>query len=123
VNKKRSGRHPLPNRTKLLLTQIPRAVRLPLKYTVVGPKGFLERTSGSGETVDIVNGMLHLRADGTLPLGALVEVVIPWQIPLEGEVRLKLLIRGRVVQSEKAVIMLKIEQHEFRTAGSMKPRA
>ena len=69
------------------------------------------------------NGIL-LITDNVLPPGFLVEVEIDWPARLADGVLLKMIVRGKVVRSEKDDIALagvRILRYAFRTAGVPAP--
>jgi hypothetical protein len=47
-----------------------------------------------------------------------LEVSISWPVELNGQVPLKLVVRGRVVRSVEGVAAIEINQREFRTQAS-----
>jgi|HubBroStandDraft_6_1064221.scaffolds.fasta_scaffold1915333_1 hypothetical protein len=61
-----------------------------------------------------------LITDGVLPAGLLVEVEIDWPARSNDGVPSKMIVRGKVVRSEKnriAFAGVRILRYEFRTAG------
>ena len=65
-----------------------------------------------------------LVTDKVLPAGLLVEVEIDWPARSADGVPLKMIVRGKVVRSEKndvALAGVRISRYEFRTAGVEAP--
>ena len=80
-------------------------------------RGHIER-HGTGHTLNIGSGGVLLETDPPLPVGHSLELVIHWPFLLEGVCPLKLWMRGRIVRSDGQGIAIKINHHEFRTAGA-----
>jgi hypothetical protein len=86
-----------------------------LEYRVLG-LGHAE--GGSGITVDMSSSGLLLATDRVLSPGLKVELQIHWPAKLDGRVRLKLVVFGKVIRvaSEGAMQAgVRIERYEFRT--------
>jgi hypothetical protein len=65
------------------------------------------------------SGVLLITA-GVLAPGRLIEVEIDWPARLDDDVPLKMVVRGKVVRSEKSDVALagvRILRYDFRTAG------
>jgi len=70
---------------------------------------------GSGRTIDLSSSGLSFIADRPLPIGQNLVVSIDWPVPLDGSVKLQLIMSGIVVRTNGTVTALKIRRHEFRT--------
>ena len=63
-----------------------------------------------------------LFVDGqTLILGTKVEAEVDWPVKLDGQVPLKLIVRGSVVRFENGCVALALRDREFRTRTPQKP--
>jgi hypothetical protein len=89
-----------------------------VRYQVIGRgvfEGFL-----TGKTVNMSSGGVLLATDRVLTPGLRVQLEVDWPVKLNDEVKLKLVIRGKVVRSEEGVVALagvKISRHTFHTAS------
>ena len=72
---------------------------------------------GFGRTVNLSSGGVLFEADCRLPASGPIELAMNWPY-LDGVVTLKLVVSGSIVRSDAKAIAVKVEQHEFRTAGA-----
>ena len=91
-------------------------IALELQYKLLN-KGRLERI-GFGRTVNISSDGVLFEADCRLPAGGPIELAMNWPYLLDGVVTLKLVMSGHVVRSDARAIAVKVEHHEFHTAGT-----
>ncbi|HYM05729.1 MAG TPA: PilZ domain-containing protein [Terriglobales bacterium] len=89
-------------------------VALELQYKLLDRRR-VERL-GVGRTVNISSGGVLFEAEGPLP-GGPVELGINWPFLLDGVTKLKLIMSGQIVRTDAKTIAVKVEHHEFRTAG------
>jgi len=73
---------------------------------------------GFGRTVNMSSGGVLFESDCRLPASGPIELAMNWPYLLDGVVTLKLVVSGRIVRSDAKAIAVKVEQHEFRTAGA-----
>lgn len=73
---------------------------------------------GQGRTTWIGSKCLVFVANGELPKYGRIEVSLLWPVVLEGGVRLKLVIRGRVYEKEGDRITVAISRFEFHTRAA-----
>ena len=90
-------------------------VQLAVRYKAYDGRGNL--LTGETITNDISSGGVCLQGGMDLPLGADVQLGITWPYRLEGVCRLKLVVFGRVVRSNRGTTAIKTQRYEFRTAG------
>jgi hypothetical protein len=96
-------------------------ITLDLKYKLL--KGRRVEHLGCGRTLNISSGGVLFEANDTLEgkdisnTNGLVELVMDWPLLLQKVCALKLVVRGRIVRHDTRRLALRIEQHEFRTAG------
>src|SRR5260370_11042032 len=86
-----------------------------VRYRVVGVEVF-----SRGKTVNMSSGGMLLAIDRVLSPRLLVEVEVDWPVKLADQVSMKLVVRGRIVRSEKndvALARLKISRYTFHTAS------
>ena len=76
------------------------------------------RTLGIGKVVDISSKGVRFTTEGALNRGTRIELSMSWPARLNDTSRLKLVIYGCVVRSEKSAAAMRIEQYEFRTRAS-----
>src|SRR5438045_6416917 len=91
--------------------------RLPIerevRYKVLGT----ERT-GRGKTIDMRSaGVLFTTASGLME-GDKIELVIDWPVQLEGRLRLKMVMFGRVVRAEEKQAAITISRYSLRTRAA-----
>jgi PilZ domain-containing protein len=90
-----------------------------VRYRIIG-RGANEPFS-HGKTINMSGNGILLSTDSLLPTGFLVEVEIDWPATLADGVPLKMVVRGKVVRSEKKDVALagvKILRYTFHTAGA-----
>ena len=89
-----------------------------VRYRLVGRGAF--EVFSYGKTVNMSGNGILLVTDSVLPPGFLIEVEIDWPARLPDDVPLKMVVRGKVVRSEKTDVALagvKILRYAFHTAG------
>jgi hypothetical protein len=81
-----------------------------------------ERQNGAkvcgGKTVNISSTGVLFWAQEPVKRGKRLGLSISWPAQLDGECELKLVVTGRVVRCEGALVAIEIERYEFRTQGS-----
>jgi hypothetical protein len=95
-------------------------IELEVEYRVLS-KGRSQH-HGSGKTRNISSGGVLFEALGSAPEGTSIELMLSWPFLLEGVCPLRLVMRGRIVRSDVRGIAIQSNYHEFRTAGSRKPK-
>ncbi len=75
--------------------------------------------AGSGTTINISSGGVLFRSAESVPADSRIEVTLSWPFSLEG-CALKLVLRGRVVRSNREATAIRVLQYEFRTAGLLR---
>jgi hypothetical protein len=73
---------------------------------------------GTGKTVNISSTGVLFSASKPVMLGKRLELSISWPVRLDGECRLKLVVRGRVVRCEGTLVAIEMEKSEFHTQGT-----
>ena len=89
-----------------------------VRYRVIGRDVF--EAFSNGKTVNMSGSGILLITDSVLPPGFLVEVEIDWPARLSDGVPVKMVVRGKVVRSEKRDVALagvRILRYAFHTAG------
>ncbi len=76
-------------------------------------RGRAERL-GSGTTLDVSSRGVLFRADDSLPAGSYVELALKWPFLLKGVYPLTLVMRGRVVRSDRRGMAVRTRDHELR---------
>ena len=96
-------------------------ISLELQYKVL--KGRHVEHFGGGRTVNISSGGVLFETSDFPKMNRdaveseTVELALDWPLLLEKVCAMKLVVRGRIVRRDRSRLALKIEQHEFRTAG------
>ena len=90
-------------------------IRLDLRWKLVRRRRVLE--SGTGYTIDLSSGGVQFEAGRPLPMGFQVELSVAWPILLDSVSPLQLVVQGKVVRSRYGRTAVRMDQHEFRTAG------
>jgi hypothetical protein len=93
-----------------------------LRYKILG-RG-KNSPCGSGNTISMSSKGVQFTTEDQLTVGLPVELSIHWPVLLNGVCPMKLMVYGLVMSSPlpirgKYVTSLKIEKHEFRTAGPL----
>jgi len=91
-------------------------IGLNLQYRVLARR--IKRPFRRGKTVNMSSHGILFVDNQTLTQGTKVEAEVDWPVKLNGEVPLKLIVRGSVVRLEKGRVALAIKNHEFRTCKS-----
>ncbi len=83
-----------------------------IRYKVTNRKS--EDETGPGRTVNMSSsGVLFATEASHIAM----ELAISWPARLNNTVALKLVVRGRVVRSERGMVAVEIERYGFRTQG------
>ena len=85
---------------------------LTVRYAI---KGNLQ--AGSGRTIDLSSSGISFVADRPLRIGQGLNLSIDWPVPLDGGVRLQLVMSGDIVRTDGTRTALQIRRHEFKTRG------
>ena len=72
---------------------------------------------GSGRTMDLSEDGVRFDNDHEVPEHTLVELRISWPVPLQERCPLELVIRGRMIRSDRRGAVVHIETCEFHTCG------
>ena len=91
-------------------------IALELQYKLLNKKQI--KRFGFGRTANMSSGGVLFESDCRLPASGPIELAMNWPYLLDGVVTLKLVVSGRIVRSDAKAIAVKVEQHEFRTAGA-----
>jgi hypothetical protein len=78
---------------------------------------------GSARTLNISSGGVLLEADDLLPSSGPIRLMVNWPFVLDEVCPLKLVIDGHIVRYEGNRIAIRIEHHEFHTAGARSQKA
>ena len=90
-------------------------IRLDLRWKLVRRRRVLE--SGAGYTVDLSSGGILFEAGRQLPVGFHLELWVSWPIMLHSVSPLQLFVRGKIVRAQNGRTAVRMQQHEYRTAG------
>ena len=96
-------------------------IKLDLQYKLIS--GGRVQHLGCGRTLNMSSGGILFEADdfrevtNILRDSGAIELVLDWPLVLREVCLLKLVVRGRIVRQDTERLALRIEQHEFRTAG------
>jgi hypothetical protein len=90
-------------------------IQLDVRWKLVRRQRVLE--SGAGYTVDLSSGGILFEAGRQLPAGFRVELAVSWPIMLRSVSPLQLVVRGKIMRSQDGRTAIRMQQHEFRTAG------
>ena len=71
--------------------------------------------TGAGKVINMSSSGIAFTGETIFTPGTLMELSVGWPVLLQGEIAMKLVIKARVVWSERQVTALEILQHEFRT--------
>ena len=74
--------------------------------------------TGVGKTANLSSGGVCFTTQDILPVGVSVELAISWPVLLNGSCRMRVIIYGHVIRSDKGTAAVAIHRHEFRTQGS-----
>lgn len=79
--------------------------------------------TGEGWLLNISSGGLLFYCDTALPVGKVIDLMVPWPALLHGSCPLQLRLQGRVLRSGRPGTAVRIQRYEFRTAvrKSQKP--
>ena len=91
-------------------------LELDVRWKLMHRRKVLE--SGTGRTRDLSSHGILFEAGRGIPAGSQIEAAIAWPARLHGVAPLKLLAVGRVVRSDLGCTAIRVERHEFRTAGA-----
>ena len=96
------------------------AARFPIeretRYKLLTSDGINEE--GTGKSINISSGGILFTTDCHLQPGIGLEVTISWPVLLDSEVRLRLVVLGRVVRSGGGNAAMAISRYEFRTQAA-----
>ena len=87
-----------------------------VRYRLVQAKTMAAK--GVGLTVDISSGGIQFTTNERLPVGRMVEVAMSWPARLNGTCPLQFVARGRVLRSDGATAVVRIQRYEFRTRAA-----
>src|SRR5947209_7153473 len=85
-----------------------------VRYNVLGVKK-RKIGAGTGKTIDMSSGGVLFTTTADLSEGDRVELAIDWPAKLHGELRLKLVVLGRVVRAEDKKAAMTISRYTFKT--------
>jgi hypothetical protein len=91
-------------------------ISLSVDYKLLS-KGRVERL-GSGQTLNMSTGGVCFRCMDPLPPDRSIELMMDWPFLLEGVCPLRLVMRGRIVRIDGWRVAVRVQHHEFRTAGA-----
>jgi hypothetical protein len=90
-------------------------IALQLQYRLI--RNGRIQSLGFGRTINIGSHGILFEADDVVPTSGQMELALIWPFLLQGSCGLQLIMRGRILRTDKKIIALKAEFHEFRTAG------
>jgi hypothetical protein len=104
---------PEPERDRRLQKRYP--IDLPLDYKLKRLGAVLG--TGSGRTLNLASHGVLIETGSLVafPLGSAIELAIDWPMLLDGECRLKLVMRGCIVRLAGRCVAIQANQYEFRT--------
>jgi hypothetical protein len=70
---------------------------------------------GSGRTRDFSDKVICFESDHEVPRGVQLELCIAWPVSLQGSLPLEMVIHGALVRRQHSLVVLRLEQFEFRT--------
>jgi hypothetical protein len=85
---------------------------LTVRYAIEGNLG-----ARSGRTIDPSSSGISFVSDRPLQIGQVLKLSIDWPVPLDGGVRLQLVMMGDIVRTDGTLTALQIRRHEFKTRG------
>jgi len=91
-------------------------ISLSVDYKLLN-KGRVERL-GSGHTLNVSTGGACFECADPLPAQGTIELMMDWPFLLQGVCQLKLVMRGSIVRIDGQRIAVRVQRHEFRTAGA-----
>lgn len=89
------------------------SLKLDVEYKLLNDGQVLRQ--GSGRIANISSTGLFFETDGLLPIRNPIELAIDWPILLDGACRLKMIVHGSVLRSDRSGTAVGIIRHEFRT--------
>jgi len=90
-------------------------VRLNVRYRSLNPRG---HCAGEGGTIDMSSASISIRCRHDLVVGDHAEILVDWPSLLDSRIPLQLVVVGDVVRTEPQTFVVRISQHQFRTARS-----
>ena len=78
------------------------------------------RLHGKGVIRNISGGGVFIQIDRTLPIGRPLELLIDWPAKLDGKLRLRLSVKGKVLRSTADGTAVEVLGYECRFASSLK---
>jgi hypothetical protein len=72
---------------------------------------------GTGRTKNFSDKAVCFESDQELPAGVSLELCITWPAFLQGLYPLEMVVRGALVRKQNSLVVLNMEQYEFRTRG------
>ena len=72
---------------------------------------------GVGRLVDISSKAVSFRTETIVPFGVRLQISIPWPVCLENGCPLKLVVLGSLMQKRGEVVVVSMEEYEFRTSN------
>jgi len=92
-------------------------INLDLRWKLIRRRRVLD--TGVGRTVDLSSGGILFDPGRPLPVGLNVELAISWPVLLRNEAPMQLIVSGRIVRSSQNRAAVAMNQHEFRTLGTL----
>ena len=92
-------------------------IHLDLRWKLIRRRRVLD--SGVGKTVDLSSGGILFEPGRVLPVGLNVELAISWPVLLRNEAPMQLIVSGRIVRAAQNRTAVAMNQHEFRTSGTL----
>jgi hypothetical protein len=93
------------------------AIERDVRYKVITKKNPAQ--AAVGKTIDISSSGILFATDESLMVNKLVELSVSWPVQLNSNVALRFVARGRVVRCDGGQAAIEIQQHEFRTQGTL----
>jgi hypothetical protein len=92
-------------------------INLDLRWKLIRRRRVLD--TGVGRTVDLSSGGILFDPGRPLPVGLNVELAISWPVLLRNEAPMQLIVSGRIVRAAQNRTAVAMNQHEFRTSGTL----
>lgn len=84
-----------------------------------GRKGKDSESAGTGQIINISSTGVLFTTEHQLLTGQPLELLMNWPAKLDGNCKLRLRVRGKVVWATHGAAAMSIEKHEFRTRGTL----
>jgi PilZ domain len=90
-------------------------IRLDLEFTLI--HNDRATLTGRGRIINLSTSGVLFESDSDLPSGMRIELSIDWPVMLNGEVRLRLHVKGKIVRAMSNRIAVTVQHYDFRTTS------